>query len=121
QSAHSKPGGTNCLDCGHSRPTVGRQQVFTQERVLLDITLIKKMYCCPSDTQEAFFASLKPRSIKATTIGGTIVRKRAQATRSAYCRALDPVEKACPLTRSSRSSAGYRHWARRPTPQCCAA
>ncbi len=46
----------------------------------------------------AFFASLKPRSIKATTIGGTIVRKRAQAPRSASCRVLDPVEKACPLT-----------------------
>jgi len=66
--------------------------------IKLDITPIKKMYCCPSDTQEAFFASLKPRSIKATTIGGTIVRKRAQAPRSASWRALDPVEKACPLT-----------------------
>src|SRR5260370_39879519 len=65
QSAYSKPGGTNCLDCDHSRPTVGQQQVFTQQRVLLDITLIKKMYCCPSDTQEAFCASLKPRRIKA--------------------------------------------------------
>jgi hypothetical protein len=41
----------------------------------MDITLIKKMYCCPSDTQEAFFASLKPRSIKATTIGGTNCQK----------------------------------------------
>src|SRR5258708_37188124 len=28
QSARLKPGGTTCLDCDHSRPTVGQQQVF---------------------------------------------------------------------------------------------
>src|SRR5882757_11355248 len=56
QSAHSKSGGTNCLDCDHSRPIVGQQQVFTAGTYLAR----------HSDAQGCFFASLK-----ATTIGGS--------------------------------------------------
>jgi len=56
QSTHSKPGGTNCPDCDHSRPIVGQQQVFTAGTYLGR----------HSDAQGCFLASLK-----ATTIGGS--------------------------------------------------
>src|SRR5207245_795628 len=64
QSTHSKPGGTNCPDCDHSRPIVGQQQVFTAGTSLTR----------HSDTQGCFLASPEGNNHR-----GAVVRRCSSA------------------------------------------